>query len=60
MPVGSYMEGYHGVSDVCLSVPTIVGKNGIEARPQMDLSDGEIESLKKAETALKNVINSLD
>lgn len=60
LPVASYIENYHGVSDVCLSVPTIVGRHGIEARPVMDLDPGEVESLKKAETALKNVINSLN
>ena len=59
LPVASYIEDYHGVKDVCLSVPTVVGKGGIESRPVMDLEPGEIESLRKAEKALKEVINSL-
>ncbi|HYE77034.1 MAG TPA: L-lactate dehydrogenase [bacterium] len=59
LPVASYIEDYHGVKDVCLSVPTIVGKNGIESRPVMDLLPEELESLRKAEAALKEVINSL-
>lgn len=59
LPVASLIDNYHGVSDVCLSVPTIVGKHGIEGRPVMDLEPEELASLRKAEAALKEVIRSL-
>ncbi len=37
LPVSSLLDGYHGISDVCLSVPTVVGRGGAER--QLEVPD---------------------
>jgi len=43
MPVSTMIEGYLGARDVCLSLPCIVGRNGIEQIlfPELDASESE-------------------
>ncbi|MDO8589273.1 MAG: malate dehydrogenase [Armatimonadota bacterium] len=41
LPVSSLQEGMFGVSGVCLSVPTIVGKSGVEGLVEIVLTEGE-------------------
>jgi len=56
LPVSSTLEGEYGLRDVALSIPTIIGKNGIEKRIQVPLSDDEINKLKEsAESVLKTI-----
>jgi L-lactate dehydrogenase len=54
------LHGEYDIDGVSLSIPTIVGKNGIEARIPMQLSDQELESLKKSSNALKDVLSKND
>ena len=60
LPVSSVLHGEYDIDGVSLSIPTIVGKNGIEARIPIQLSDQEIESLKKSSNALKDVLSKND
>ena len=39
LPVSSLLDGYHGISDVCLSVPAIVGREGVGERLEVPMSD---------------------
>ena len=41
MPVSVLIEGYCGVSDVCLSVPCAVGRKGVHMRMKPQLSAEE-------------------
>src|SRR5699024_9837932 len=38
LPVSSLLDDYFGISDVCLSVPTIVGRRGVYDQLQVPLS----------------------
>ena len=58
--VSTLLQGEYGISDVCLSIPTVVGGNGVEGRLAPALTDEEVEKLKKSAEALKNVISQLD
>jgi len=60
LTVSSMLEGQYGIDDVCLSVPTVVNKNGIERVLNVDLNDKENELLINSSKALKDVIKTLD
>ena len=46
IPVSSPMQGEYGIEGVSISYPSIVGKNGIESRINILLSNTEINNLK--------------
>ena len=52
------LEGEYGMSDLCIGVPVILGKNGIEKIVEIDLSDGEKEKLAESARGVK-ATNSL-
>ena len=45
LPVTSRLDGFHGLSDVCLSMPAVVGRAGVERVLATPLSTGEREQL---------------
>jgi hypothetical protein len=51
MPVSSIQHGRYGINGVALSVPVIVGKDGIESEVPFALDDEEIEILAKTGAA---------
>jgi len=59
LTISSLIEDYVGISDVCLSIPCIVGRNGIERPLKADLPDNEIEQLRASAQALKDVLESV-
>jgi L-lactate dehydrogenase len=56
LPVSSIRHGEYGIEDVALSLPSIVGKDGIETTVPINLSYKEIADLKKSSDTLKEVI----
>ncbi|HBD68517.1 MAG TPA: L-lactate dehydrogenase [Treponema sp.] len=60
LTISTMMNGEYGISDVCLSIPAVVGRNGITSRLIAPLTDDEIASLKHSADCLKDVINQLD
>ena len=60
LPVSSMMHGEYGISDVVLSMPSIVGKDGIETGVPISLSEEEEEKLRKSADTLKNVLEGLE
>ncbi|MGI9550879.1 MAG: malate dehydrogenase [Aurantibacter sp.] len=40
-PCSTYLEGEYGLNDICIGVPVILGKNGIEKIVDVPLSDAE-------------------
>ena len=60
LTVSSLLRDYHGVSDVCLSVPSIVNKDGVKQTIKLPLEDSEIKMFQKSASAMKEVIKSLD
>ncbi len=48
LPVSSLVSGTYGLRDVCLSVPTVVGRSGVEAQLEIDLWPREVQLLQKS------------
>ena len=49
----------HGVSDVCLSYPTMLNSDGVFAKVPTPLTPEEEEALRRSGDALKSVISGL-
>jgi L-lactate dehydrogenase len=60
LTVSSLLQDYYGISDVCLSVPSIVNKDGVKQTIKLPLQDGEIKMFQKSASAMKEVIKSLN
>ena len=52
-PCSSLLDGEFGLSDLCIGVPVILGRNGIEKIIEMDLSNEELEQLKASADGVK-------
>lgn len=59
LPVSSYLEDYHGVGGLCLGVPAVVGKTGVEEVIQIPLSGREIELFRQSAGKLKQFLGSI-
>jgi L-lactate dehydrogenase len=55
LPVSSLLDNYYGISDVCLSVPTIVGASGVGDRLALPMSVDELSGLRASATAVRSV-----
>jgi malate dehydrogenase len=44
-PCSTLLEGEYGLNDICIGVPVVLGRNGIEDVVQLDLTDAESEHL---------------
>ena len=59
LPVSSLLDGQAGISDVCLSLPSIVDRLGVELVLPSPLSEDEIVGLRRSADTVKDVIKSL-
>jgi len=59
LTVSCFLQNYHGVSDVCLSVPAILNRGGIKEIIELPLDEKEIKDFQKSATIIKEVNNSL-
>ncbi len=59
LPVTSRLDDVHGISDVCLSMPSVVGRSGIEGVLATPLSAGEMAALTASADAVSGVARSL-
>ena len=57
--ISSYIEDYYGISDVCLSIPSIVDRGGVEKVIMLDLNQREIDGLRGSAEVLRNIIKQL-
>ena len=60
LPISSLMQGEFGLSDLCLSIPTVVGNKGVEMVVDIYLDNEEKQKLLESAHALKQVLESLD
>lgn len=59
LTVSSRMEGQYGIEDVCLSIPTIVGGEGIVHTLEPQLTESEQAQLINSANVLKEVIHTI-
>ena len=60
LPVSSIQKGEYGIENVALSIPAIVGREGVEKVVPIKLSDTEKEELIKSANTLKNVLDTVE
>lgn len=59
LPISTLLEGEYGVSNVALSVPAILGSDGVEAVLELPLSSNEILELHHSSDTLEATFNEL-
>ena len=57
MPISSMMKGEFGIKGIALSMPVIVGKDGVECRVPIQLNEDEISKLQKSAQSLVKILN---
>lgn len=59
IPCSLLLNGEYGQSDICLGVPAIIGKNGVEKIVDISLTDEEKEKFEAAANAVREVNGDL-
>jgi L-lactate dehydrogenase len=59
LPVSSLLTGYAGISDVCLSVPSVVNRTGVLRVLPVPLSAAGREGLHRSARAIRAVLDQL-
>lgn len=59
LPVSSHLTKYRGLDDVCLSMPAIVNRRGVEYALPVPMSTEEDEGLRKSAKAIRRVVQKL-
>ncbi len=59
LSVSTLMTGHYGISDMCLSLPCVVGENGIEEILTLNLSRSEEEGFRVSAQKLKSTLAAL-
>ncbi|MDO5104439.1 malate dehydrogenase [Capnocytophaga sp.] len=58
-PCSVVLEGEYGQTDICLGVPVIIGKNGVEKIVEIKLNDAEKAKFNESAAAVKEVNKDL-
>ena len=59
IPCSVMLDGEYNQSDICIGVPTIIGKNGWEKIMDLNLNDKESASFKKSASAVRTMNEAL-
>ena len=59
IPCSVMLDGEYGQSDICIGVPTIIGKNGWKKIMDLNLNDKELVSFKKSAAAVRTMNEAL-
>ncbi|MDX9702512.1 MAG: L-lactate dehydrogenase [Candidatus Auribacterota bacterium] len=59
LTVSSYLDNYCGLKDVCLSVPTIIGSEGVLAQVPVPMTEEEKQAFIDSGNAMKKIIEQL-
>lgn len=54
-PCSVLLEGEYGLSDICIGVPVILGKNGIESIVEIELDAAENANMQESAMGVRNV-----
>jgi L-lactate dehydrogenase len=59
LPVSALVNGTYGLRDVCLSVPTVVGRTGAEKQLEIELWPKEVSALQHSAQVLRETIQAV-
>ncbi len=60
LPVSSLQNGAYGIKDISLSVPTLIGRNGVLEHREPSLWPKELQALKQSEKTLKQTWQKIE
>jgi L-lactate dehydrogenase len=60
LSISSLIEDYYGIDGVCLSLPTVVSRRGIERLLRLELSPAEARGVRKSADVLRQTLDSLE
>jgi malate dehydrogenase len=59
-PCSTLLDGEYGLNDLCMGVPVILGKDGIEEIVEIDLNDAEKSKMKESAEKVKKTNGLLE
>ena len=59
IPCSVYLDGEYDQSDICIGVPCLIGKNGLEKVIQLDLNDYELTKFNESADAVRSMNSTL-
>ncbi len=59
IPCSALVEGEYGENDICIGVPCLLGRNGIEKIVDVKLNDAEKELFAKSAAAVRKTNGAL-
>jgi malate dehydrogenase len=59
LPSCVYLDGEYGISDVYMSVPASLGRNGVRGVARLDLDDAELEAIRASAATVAEAIAAL-
>jgi L-lactate dehydrogenase len=59
LPISSLMQGQYNLETVCLSLPTVVGREGVAQVLELPLDENELKSLRRSAAILQEVARSV-
>ena len=60
LTVSTMINDRYGINDVCLSLPCVIGSNGIEREVSPKLNEEEITKIQASAKALRSVIDQIE
>ncbi len=60
MTVSSLIQDFHGIQDVCLSLPMVVNRQRATKMVNINLTDTELSQLQHSANVLKDIIAKLN
>ena len=59
-PCSAMLDGEYGLSDICIGVPVLLGKDGIESIVEISLSDTEKSKMQESSVGVRNTNGLLE
>lgn len=60
LPVSHLQNGAYGLTDVCLSLPAVVGSSGVSTAVPLPLNEAELSKLTQSASTLRDVLNKVN
>ena len=60
LPVSNLLQGQYGIDGLCMSIPAVVGRNGVEGTPGVPSPRQSGRPLQDLAATLRGVVDSLE
>jgi L-lactate dehydrogenase len=58
-PVSTLIDGYQGVRDVCLSVPAVIGRGGVQRTLNVELDESEAAAFRESAAVVRQILDAV-